>query len=202
MAIINDTPRGNISNYYILIVMEKTQIVDFIGMPIDWQVIVADPSDQMKDKIRNILGALEESSIGEFIWAMPLEQLHFTLCTCKEEKLSKTEYEIISSIITKHKPINVIFDKIEVSPAALIIKGDDSGIFDKIRKEIIGSLPKVTYPNIVHCTIARYTNEIELHEVKKAVSKLSISCEERIDKFHLRNLRKLPMQGWENIFEF
>ncbi len=182
--------------------MEKTRIVDFIGMSIDWQVIVADPSDQLKIKIKNILDTLCKSSIGKSIWVMPSGQLHFTLCTCKDEKLTKDEYKIIREILTKFRSIKVRFNEIEASHDAIIIKGDDNGVFDSIRKEIASLVPKITFPNIVHCTIARYTDEIELHEIKKVISKLSINYEGEISELHLRNLHKLPMQEWENIFEF
>lgn len=102
----------------------------------------------------------------------------------------KAHYEdVLEEVLSDTEPIEVIFDRIEVSPQAIIIRGSDDHAFDAIREKLIKLLPLPEQtkqpPTIVHSSIARFTKEVDLRVVEQVIAKLKIDFQETITEFQL-----------------
>lgn len=194
--------------------MSITQITDNIGKPDNAYAIVSLLSASTNQQVSNLLTQLS-SALGEIVWIMPKDALHITLCEIIQAKVYQevkqviydrhsSEYEnVTANILRKFDPIRIIFDTIEVSPQAIIIKGNDDGSFQKIRKVLIDMLPLPSEtklpPNIIHISIARFTKEVQLNEIEKIVEKYTISIHETITEFQLVNNLTPPLLSYEVI---
>lgn len=180
--------------------MKYTEINPQIGMkePENDCIVVAFISKKFQQKINQLLKSLE-NKLGNIIWPMPSNALHITLMGIIEPKpyienkakLLKNlpHYEKVLLKVLDIGPITIYFDTIEVSPQAIIVKGHDDGTFNHVRKKLVEKLPLPNEtnlpPNIVHCTIARFTKKVDIEEVKEIVSKFNINFVETIDEFQL-----------------
>lgn len=84
---------------------------------------------------------------------------------------------------------SVIFDTIEVSQNAIIIRASDSEFFNLLRKELTSSLtlPQETKnpPDVTHSTIARFSKEVDLNKIQQMLSSLKFEHREDVDEFRL-----------------
>ena len=170
--------------------MITTQATNNIGMPDNAFALVSLLSESAKHQVSQLLNELSKE-LGGSVWVMPNNALHVTLCEIiqakdysedKQELYDRhsSEYENITyEILTTFKPIDVTFDTIEVSPQAIIIKGTDDGSFEKIRKELVDRLPLPSEtkmpPNIIHCSIGRFTKKVPLNQVETIVGRHTIN---------------------------
>jgi len=180
--------------------MANTEINNTIGItePDNDCIAVALLSETGQQQIASLLKKLSER-LNDIIWAMPTAALHITLCEIIQPKpydedkatLLKNfpHYETVLQEALTMPPIPVTFDTVEVSPQAIIVRGRDDGTFNRVREELIEKLPLPTEtklpPDIIHCTIARYTKQVDLEKVKAVVAGVNINFIETISEFQL-----------------
>lgn len=194
--------------------MEKTQIADYIGKPDNAYALLAFLSDDTKHAVGSLLADLKQK-IGDGLWTMPKEALHITLCEIIQPKpyiqdkqslyeANETAYENTpGKILAKFKPINIRFNKIIASPQAITIQGQDDGSFNNIRQQLVDHLPMPGEtklpPDIVHCSIARFTQELDIEKVRQIVARYSINYMETIEEFKLVNNLAPPLLQYKVI---
>ncbi len=180
--------------------MPKTIVSPLVNSPNEHS-IVALPSVELAERIVTAQTRLQ-SLLGETIWLTPPNALHSTLmeiiCNTVYTELSRQEhfdrwYERYSDVaretIARFRPIDVYFDQLLASRGAIIIKAANPQPFNEIRAALLASmvLPAETKrpPDIIHCSIARYSEEADLDEVVEKVKDLKFDFQERITGFEL-----------------
>jgi hypothetical protein len=159
-------------------------------------VTLLSPSAQQK--VKDLQSELLQELSGS-IWPMPVSSLHSTLCEIIQPKsyaddkatmyaAHHEEYEAaLAEVLSEYGPIRVVFNKIEASSQAIVIMGDDDGVFNQIRAKLLKILPFPAEtklpPDVVHSSIARFTKEINLAEVQAVVKQHSILFEEIVTEF-------------------
>jgi hypothetical protein len=181
-------------------------------------IINAGLSDRLADEVHRIQASLAEN-FPEAIWPAPRESLHITLMDWlaplvdyrqdKDKLFQSIESEYVSvleNILRSQKPINVIFDTIEVHPAAIIIKGRDDGSYQRIRKQFLDRvdlLPNTKPPGqIVHSTICKFLQPIDVGEIKSFVESMDLAVPEEISEFRLARESQIFMQRYEVLRRF
>lgn len=148
----------------------------------------------LQDKIKAIL--------GDVVWLMPAQCLHSTLM----EIIWKTEYAALTrrqhfeqwygayhqatkEIIASHRPFAARFTELYASPGAIIIRAENTHEYNAIRDDLLANtkLPEGTKlpPTIVHSSIARYAQSVDVGEVRYALRSLKIAVTEPIADFKL-----------------
>ena len=201
--------------------MASTIIATEIGTQGDGCAVVAFLSENAQAQIANLLRELKQE-LGDTIWTPPLKALHSTLCEIIQQipyeedkdviyKRHHAEYEAaLQEVLACFGPIRIAFDRIEVSPNAIIIRGDDTGTFNQIRALLTEKLPfppgTRRPPDIIHSSIARFLKEEDLDMVEQVVARHSINFEEIVTEFLLlypvspyvldyQVVRRYPLQG-------
>jgi len=148
----------------------------------------------------------------EAVWTTPADTLHITLFDWLAplvnygndkdvlfDEIYREYGGVLSDILNKINPVNLTFSKIIISPSAVAIVADDKSteIFNKIRQDFLAQiklLPNTKQPpNIVHSTIVRFVDEIDLGDVRQLANSLDFSFNETVDNFQLVRETKLPM---------
>lgn len=185
-----------------------------IGQQRTGYFIAALLSQKGKTYLSPILKKLHQY-LPETIWTMPEDALHITLCEMIRPNtdialsehlfsLHAEEYmHIPRDILAGKNCINVAFDTIEASENAIIIKGHDNGTFATMRKQLEEKLPLPPEtkkpPTIIHASIARYTQKVDLEDIQRYVQQISIHLEERVNEFHLIKVLTSPLLNYEII---
>jgi 2'-5' RNA ligase len=131
----------------------------------------------------------------------PSEGLHITLCEIIQLKPYKQDkavlfarhqhmYEQVPGDVLRHrKPIAIRFTLCEASPAAIIIRGQDDGSFASLRRQLAQKLPLPAEtkapPEIVHATIARYSQAVDLSQITALLPQQPLVLEEIVQEFAL-----------------
>jgi len=196
--------------------MEVTQITDYNGRRDNAYALLALPSKETQNQILSLLTIIK-NEFGAGLWTMPAKDLHITLCEIIQPKpysqdkqrlydINAAAYENVPAQILKNfKPIKVHFNAVAVSPQAIFISGEDDGdgSFNKIRKELTDKMPLPDEtklpPDIVHSSIARFTEVLDLGKLKQIVAKHTISCDEFVKEFKLVNVLVPPFQQYKVI---
>jgi hypothetical protein len=182
-----------------------------IGSKDNGCIVVTLLSPLAQRQISNLLSELS-GELGEAIWPMPASSLHSTLCEIIQPKPytedkatlyrdNHTAYEAaLQQTLSHYGPIPVTFNRIEASPHAIVVFGDDGGVFNTIRAELLKTLPFPAEtklpPDAVHCSIARYTQEIDLLRAQDVVARHSISFEEIVSEF------QFVYPAWPHMLQF
>lgn len=177
-------------------------------------VLLALLSDEAKDQIVSLQQELDRELPGA-LWLMPRDALHVTLCEIIQPKdygedktqlfeRNRQAFEDVSSrVLAGFGEIAVQFDTIEASSGAIIIRGQDDGSFNAIRKRLVAqlSLPEATKrpPDIVHSSIARYTKSVELGNVEQIVDAHRIDLQEQVTAFKLVRCSVQPLLEYETL---
>lgn len=165
--------------------------------------IVAIPSGESLEKITKLQAQLK-NILGDAIWLMGQDALHITvmeiLCHMDYKDLNRRElfeqwYEqyngITKEFLAEQSPIYLHFSELIVSPGAIIIKTESSETLNDIRSKLLSriELPEGTKipPHITHCSIARYSQSIDLAQAQKATQHLAIDFNERVTHLKLMN---------------
>jgi len=194
-----------------------TQITNTINKPHSAYCLLALLSNDAKEQLSDLLDSLQKK-LGKSIYVMPKENLHITLCEIIQSKeysenkellysKNSSEYEELSEeVFAQFKPIHIVFDKIEVSPQAIIIRGKDDGSFETIRKGLVENLPLPTEtkrpPEIIHCTIARFLTEMPIEEVRDIVEKDPFTLNEKVGSFSLIHSTVSPLIAYDIIRKY
>jgi hypothetical protein len=143
-----------------------------------------------------------KTKLGDVIWLTPASILHATLMEViwDTDYQNKTRHEYFlewydkynqttKDIINSFSPFRIIFNQLEVSPNAIIIKSSNPKKFNVIRNHLLQktNLPKGTRlpPSIAHCTIARFNKQIDLRLIINEVKSLRVDLVEEIKEFAL-----------------
>ncbi|HSX32558.1 MAG TPA: 2'-5' RNA ligase family protein [Candidatus Saccharimonadales bacterium] len=157
--------------------------------------------EELYAPIQGIQAGLKEK-FSDAIWAVPRESLHITLMDWlvqdahygrEEDELFhdiKSNYIYALTDILKHQePIQITFDKIEVYPAAIIVKGHDDGSYQRIREEFLQRVKLLpgtkTPPKIIHTTICKFLKQIDATEVEDFVKNEALAVQGDITEFWL-----------------
>lgn len=197
--------------------MVRTVPADYIGKQNLGYVLLAFPSRELKARVNALLAGLTAALPGA-IWPMPPEQLHITLCEIIQPKsysqdkealfnLHRKQYdEAPAEILATVPKFSVMFDTIEASPQAIILKASDSTRFNSIRARLVAAMPfpgeTRTPPDITHCSIARYLKEVDLEKVQRIVATHSLTIKEEITEFQLVRTTVPPLQEYKTLKTF
>jgi hypothetical protein len=167
-------------------------------------------SPKNQQKIAGFQAALQRELPG-VIWTMPdVTQQHITLF---EIVMTFRDYpEDRDEIFERHRagidaelraqlanqgPIAVTLDTLEVSPAAIILRGTDDGSFQRIRNAVSGKhlLPNGTRtpPDIVHSSLARYVKEVDVEDVRSVLARYRLNLVQTVTEFEMVRIWRMPM---------
>lgn len=176
-------------------------------------------SDDNTSLVMSLISKLE-SKYCNSIYTMTAESLHITLLDWIAplvdydgqdkkmlfEKIYDSYDNTMTDIFADEPDFEVVFDTISVGPTTIFISGHDNGSFDRIRRKYIKSVDLIAGtklpPSIIHSSLARFTEEIDLEEVESFVSSLDVEFIQRIDGFRLMHTSKEPMQEFEILKEY
>jgi hypothetical protein len=180
--------------------MAKTIISPLVHSP-EEHAIVAIPDNESVGEIVRIQGLLK-ALLGDAIWLTPPNALHSTLmeiiCDTEYKGLSRKEHfthwhdlynDATRETISQFPPIDLTLSELSCSPAAIILKAANPSPFNNIREALLRNivLPEQTKipPDIIHCTIARYSKEVDLNEVREQVKGIGANVGLHISEFKL-----------------
>ena len=172
-------------------------------------------SQQIIKSVQNIM----IHKFGDSIWAVPANALHITLLDLFTPSIDyghsidsqfakqKQKYnKVLSDILRDIPPIEVMFNCIEVHPAAIIIRGEDNGSYKKIRTSFMQmiDLPDLTKqpPTIIHVTIGKFIRKIPLSDVESLMIDEKINFEETVKAFRLVHEHKIFMQDYDTLKKY
>ena len=180
--------------------VQTTKIATDIGKKDNANGICSLLSPEGQHRVAKVLKQLSDE-LGDDIWCMPPASLHITLCEITQAKPYPEDKEVLfqhnqsqykralDAALSGVKPIDVVFDRLEVSPDAIIIRSNDDNALHAIRSQLVDLLPLPAEtkqpPAIVHSSIARFTKELGLDMIEPIVAKLHISFTETIAEFQL-----------------
>lgn len=180
--------------------MPNTSISPLVHSP-DEHNIAFMPDKMAIQKILEVQAQLK-SQLGDAIWLTPPNALHCTLmeiiCDTDYGGLPREEIfanwyerygEMAKRVIASFQPFDAILDELYVSPAAIILKATDPTAFTVLRKTLLQhiNLPERTKmpPGIMHCSIARYSKEIDVDSARAETSKITANIKLHIEEFKL-----------------
>jgi 2'-5' RNA ligase len=154
---------------------------------------------------QNAVQELQQKYIAQFgdaIFISPPETLHITLMDwlaplvdyqADKDVLFEDIYqkydEALASILRDIGSIAIHFNSVCASAEAVFIKGNDSGQYQAIRQ---GFLDKITLlpntkhpPEIIHSTVARFLEEVDLKRVQYFTAQQNIDFVEHVECFRL-----------------
>lgn len=198
--------------------MSETVPAEYLNEPAVGYVYVALLSETAQQKITNLLQAMSQE-LPDVIWPMPPEALHITLCEVvqsrknytqdKDALFAQREQEYLdgaAKVLSGIKAFSVVFKCIEVSPDAIIVRTEEGAAFNDIRAKLLGhiTLPTETKrpPDIIHSSIARYKQTVDLEVVRAVAAEQTIDIEEPITEFKLLRTLVPPLLQYEEIASF
>lgn len=186
-----------------------------IGRAVDGYVVNTFLDPELQSSIEQLQVRLVEK-YKDNMWLQPLETLHITLMDWlaplveypqAKNKVYRRIYPIydrtLEEILAEQQPINLSVQGVEVSSASIFVRFVDGGHFQAIRE---GFLDKITLeagtkrpPQIVHATIARFTGEVVLDDVRSLIAQAPVTGETTVGQFRLVHETKSPMLESEVI---
>ena len=194
--------------------MELTQAVDWLNKSFVSYVMNTEFSDDNANVLTELIDQVR-GQYGNAVFCPPRSALHVTLLDWiaplvdydggnKDELFANIQpsYDkAMSEILASVNPVTVRFDTVKVSPSTIYVVGHDNGEFQKIREqflEIIELLPNTKLPpNIIHSSLARFTQPIELSKVSAFIAKQQLDVTQEITNFRLIRGTKEPNVEFE-----
>lgn len=178
----------------------QTIVSPFEYSPDEYNIVVM-PSPELVGKIAALQDQLKDK-LGDAIWLMGPHSLHVTvmeiICHMDYGNQSrKTLFEqwykqynaVAKDILASCRPVTLHFSELIVSPGAIIVKTAESQQLNDIRNTLLShiELPEGTKvpPDITHCSIARYSQSIDLEKAQQAAQHLSINFTESVKQLKL-----------------
>lgn len=199
--------------------MELSQPADWVAKPFQGYVINTVFSDENTRELETLIKEIS-TTFGDAVFPMPNVSLHTTLLDWiaplvdyggkdKEALFAQIQpgYDrALREVLSSFGPINVHFDELRVSPSAIIIVGHDNGEFQSIREQFLDRvqlLPGTKLPpTIIHSSLARFTESIELDLVKSFLATKTISFTQQVSDFRLVHTAKEPMLEFEVLKQY
>lgn len=181
--------------------MSKTVIGTNIEKRFIGYMVNAEFSPENKAKIRALQQQITDQ-FGDGVWCQPQHSLHITLFDWiaplvdygedKDDLFEKIRQEydqVVREALSGVKPLTVKFNKLSTAARAIFGTGNDNGQFAQIRQHYLDNvtlLPNTKLPpTIIHFTMCRFVQEIELEPIQQLIEKLDFALEETIDEFRL-----------------
>ncbi len=191
--------------------MSQTTSKPSYDIACDGYIVVAPLGAETQQAIAALQARLVEKFSADALWLPDSDQLHITVAhvLSPEARYNEPSPDIFDrigqsamralSLATSDQPAGtVIFDTIAAFPDAIIVRGHDDGELDAVRQKYVDNftLPEGTRrpPSIIHSTIARYRQPLDLEEVQGFVSGLAIASSSTISEIDLVHERKVFMQ--------
>jgi hypothetical protein len=198
-----------------------TQVSEF-DHPSEGYIVIAPLSEQSKQWIATIQARFTERFGEENLWLPTEEQLHITFAHIITPSVEYSEDRstlfdrvrplasaALQKILAHPFSVKSRFDTIEAFPSAVILRASDDGSFEKLRKEFVDtfSLPKGTRtpPEIIHTTLLRFRNPVDLAEVQKLTLEIRNELEpidEETTSLQLIREKKIFVQEHEVLEEY
>lgn len=103
----------------------------------------------------------------------------------------------LTRVLAAEPPIDLVFDRIEVSRDAIILRAAGDVSFGRIREAFLAGvelLPQTKRPpRIVHTTIARYLTPVPIGGIEAKAAGIPCEIRERIEVFRLVRETRIPM---------
>ncbi|HWZ65839.1 MAG TPA: hypothetical protein VNX65_03505 [Patescibacteria group bacterium] len=190
--------------------------------PSEGYIVIAPLSEASKQRIADIQSQFVERFGEDNLWAPSGDQLHITFAHIitpdaeyKEDRatLFSRLRPLATAALNKTIPgpftITSQFYAIEASPSAVILKASDDGSFERFRKGFISNFspPDGTRmpPEIIHTTILRFRNSIDLNVVRQLAQKIMtgfVPFEEQTTVLQMIREKKIFVQEHEVLEEF
>lgn len=199
--------------------MNTTEIIPWLGDTCEGYVINTAFSDENAKEITTLINEIK-GQFGDAVFCMPTSSLHMTLLdwiapletyggrdkTKLFEELYPVYDEHFESSISRRWPIKVHFTEIRVAPSTIIIVGQDNGEFNNIRQGYLSSVDLIEGtklpPTIIHSSIARFKQEIDLDRAKDFMAAKSIDFNQEVRSFRLVHTYREPMLEFKVIKEY
>lgn len=181
--------------------MEKTEIYEDLNKPVIGYLVNAGLSLENQQKICALQADLQRE-IGDALWWPPPVALHITLMDWLAPLVDYHEDKdvLFDEIFAKYDqalerslretgPITVSFNSVRASTQAIYVKGIDDGQFQKIRSEFLKEvtlLPNTKQPpEIIHFTLGRFTEAIDIEQVRSILNEKELIMSETVSMFRL-----------------
>lgn len=167
------------------------------------------------------ISKLQHSLTTQFpgvFWAMPEPSLHITLFELMQRGVFSIDKDVffeqhranyiasLRAIFSSQQPITLRFDQVVVSRDAVTLQSGDVDDMNALRKQIGERLllPSETKlpPPVVHSSFMRFTAEVELDRVRKALINVGPMPTMTVSAFELRKTFLQPMQRFEVLETF
>ncbi|EKE18477.1 MAG: hypothetical protein ACD_9C00323G0004 [uncultured bacterium] len=189
--------------------MELTISDKNIGKEVVGYILCRYLSQKAKEEVAKVQKIISDN-FGDDVWLSPLDTLHVTLMDWlapfvdyEQDKDALfgdifDQYDkAIGVSVSNRGTIDVSFNKIVVTDSAVILVGDDGGVFNDIRRDFLESVELIANtkrpPQIVHSTICRFVKELPIAEVESALEDVKIRFNENVNSFDLVRATKSPM---------
>lgn len=170
--------------------------------PHEYNIVVM-PSGESLEKVTQLQSRLK-NILGDAIWLMPPNCLHITvmeiICHADYKDQSRRELfeqwhkhysDTVKEVLAGQPPLTLHFSELVVSPGAIIIKTENSQLFNDIRSKLLSriELPAGTKlpPDITHCSIARYSKSIDLEQAQQTTRELGVDLDLPVKQLKLMN---------------
>lgn len=180
--------------------MPTTIVSPLVHSP-DEHSIAAMPSREFIEKMVAIQQQLK-AMLGDAIWLTPANALHITLmeiiCDTEYKGLSRKQYfmnwyeaynQTVKKVIALFPSIKATFNQLHASPGAIILQAANPQPFNDIRDALLARtvLPPQTKmpPGIAHCSVARFSEAMDLTVVRERASAVTVNFDEHIREFKL-----------------
>lgn len=187
----------------------------YINQPSVGYLFLALMPEEGRRQIAALLEILERELPG-VVWPMPPEALHITLVEIiqsrkqysfdKDEmyKWDKLAIESFSrQILLDYESFVVNFEVLEASKEAITVQGTDGGEFADIRRRFVDELPipeeTKAPPDIVHSSIARYLQAVDLELVQQMLAAHPVSFEVPITEFRVVRTSVPPLLKYRTL---
>lgn len=178
--------------------------------------IVSPVPDELAHAIAEIQAALKKR-FSDAIWAVPRESLHISFNALSPffegNEISDAPLnpspaysDAFNKIVSGLRPIKLHFDTIETFPAAIILKAHDNGTYKSLRDQFNDAIElpvgTKTTPNIIHSTICKFHNAIDIDEVKDFLAQKNIQLDVSISEFRVVREKILYMVDYDVLQRF
>lgn len=198
--------------------MELTEPSPYKNQKVSGYMLNAALSKENQQHISEIVGAIK-ANFGKLILEQPAHALHITLMDWVAPLVTydKDHDSIFEEVFPEYdeallyqteriRSFKIHFDTITVSRAAIFITARDDGQFQQVRDGFVGEvdlLPGTKQPpTIVHCTIARFDEEVDVAPIRRFVDSLIVDFEQPVDSFRLVHETEMPMVKYEILKDY
>ena len=180
--------------------MTYTTISPLVHSPDEHNIVVMPDAASISAIVR--VQQQLQSLLGSAIWLTPPQALHMTLMeiiwNVDYKDMSRQEHftnwhekynEVAGGTIAQFQPFTIDLNELYASPAAIILKAADPKPFNEIRQALLARtvLPPQTKlpPSITHCSIARYSETVDLDMVQEKVKPVHVDVKVPVSEFKL-----------------